>query len=313
MVRVADVVRNGFVESTHDGSVVVLASDGATVFSVGTPKEPIFPRSVNKPLQLVGMMRAGLDVPDELLAIAVASHSGEEHHVALVREFLTSFDLDESALDNTPGYPLHEESARVLVCSGHQPDSVHQNCSGKHAAMLSTCVVAGWSTHDYRDENHPVQRAIRTTIEDLADERVGTVGVDGCGAPLFALSLVGLARAFRRLVTAPSGSPERRVADAMRAYPEVVGGTGRDVTALMRAVPGLLVKDGAEGNAAAALENGGAVALKIADGAARPRTPVLLAALTRLEPSLRAVVPAPPVLGHGEPVGEVRAAFPGGG
>ena len=130
------------------------------------------------------------------------------------------------------------------------------NCSGKHAAMLATCVLNGWPTESYLAQSHPLQREILRTVEELAGERVTATGVDGCGAPLFALTLAGLARAFRAMVLAPPGTPERRVAEAMRAYPEWISGTNRDERLLMEAVPGLLVKGGAEGVVAFAFTDG---------------------------------------------------------
>jgi L-asparaginase II len=194
---------------------------------------------------------------------------------------------------------------------------LYMNCSGKHAAMLATCVRNGWPVSDYLDPDHPLQQAIRDTVVGLADEPVGAVAVDGCGAPLFGISLTGLARAFRSVAavdpTASAGSndrPERRVAKAMSAHPQWVGGTDRDVTRLMLALPGAVAKDGAEGVFAIGLPDGRAVAVKIADGSARARTVVLVAALRRLgvdAPGLGQLAEAP-VLGHGRPVGAVRAA-----
>jgi L-asparaginase II len=197
-----------------------------------------------------------------------------------------------------------------LIRAGEGPDRLHQNCSGKHAAMLATCVANDWPTQNYLDPTHPLQLAIRASVEDVAREQVAAVGVDGCGAPLFALSPVALARAFSRLVTGNAGTAERRVADAMRAHPFLVGGTGRDVTALMRGVDGLLVKDGAEGVVAAATGDGVGIAVKIDDGAGRARSPVLVAALRRLGVTVdvSALTPAD-VLGHGRPVGAVRATL----
>ena len=159
---------------------------------------------------------------------------------------------------------------------------VRMNCSGKHSAMLATCVRNGWDTAGYLAPDHPLQQALRRTVEDLAGEPVTATGVDGCGAPLFALTLGGLARAFRELVLAAPGSPERRVADAMRAYPEWTSGTSRDERLLMDAVPGLLIKGGAEGVDAFALADGRAGAVKIDDGAHRGRTPVTVATLRLL-------------------------------
>jgi L-asparaginase II len=308
---VAEVVRNGFVESVHHGRVVALDARDDIVLRVGDIDAPFFPRSAMKPLQTLGMLRAGwLPADDEQVAIACASHSGEAAHLRVVRRVLSDAGLDDAALDNTPGMPLAEGAALELIRAGEGPDRLHQNCSGKHAAMLATCVANDWPTQNYLDPTHPLQLAIRASVEDVAREQVAAVGVDGCGAPLFALSPVALARAFSRLVTGNAGTAERRVADAMRAHPFLVGGTGRDVTALMRGVDGLLVKDGAEGVVAAATGDGVGIAVKIDDGAGRARSPVLVAALRRLGVTVdvSALTPAD-VLGHGRPVGAVRATL----
>jgi L-asparaginase II len=174
--------------------------------------------------------------------------------------------------------------------------------------MVATCVVADWPVAGYLDVDHPLQRALRITIEELTGEQVEAVGVDGCGAPLFALSLTGLARAFAALTTALPGSAEHQVAHAMRAHPEVVGGRSRSVSRLMTGVPGLLAKDGAEGAFAAALPDGTAAAVKIADGAGRAAAPVLVAALRALGLSAPVLdeLATTPVLGGGRVVGELR-------
>lgn len=310
---VAEVVRNGFVESIHHGSVVALAPDGAVLWSVGDVDSPMYPRSSSKPLQVVGMLRVGLgDVlagDAELLAVAAASHDGSPYHVALVERMLALADLDASALENTPTLPYSEAAAREVLRSGGGPSSLLQNCSGKHAAMLVTAAHNGWPIAGYRALEHPVQQAIRTAVADLTGEPALHVAVDGCGAPLLSASLVGLARAFRSLVTAAEGTPERLIADAMRAFPQAVGGPDRAVTQVMQRVPGLLAKDGAEGVYGAALADGTAVTLKIADGAARAAVPVLLEALRCVGVPAESLsgVPVVPVLGAGHPVGEIRA------
>lgn len=303
----AEVWRSGFLESAHHGSVVALRGDTA-VLRLGEPEVPIFPRSCNKPIQALGMLRQGLELPGELLALACASHSGEDFHIAGVRRILAEAGLDVDALQCTPGLPLNQAAQRALLATGHSETPLYMNCSGKHAAMLATCVVNGWPRDSYRSAEHPLQRAIRDTIADLAGEPVTAAGMDGCGAPVFAISLVGLARAFGRLAAAPPGTLERTVADAMRGYPEYVGGTGRDVTTLMRAVPGLVAKDGAEAVYAIGLPDGSGVALKIADGNSRARPVVATAVLRRLGISVPDDLATAPVLGHGEPVGSVRPA-----
>jgi L-asparaginase II len=308
-VPVATVVRSGFVESVHQGSVVVLDPDGRPVLSVGAPDEPIFPRSSNKPIQAAAMVRAGLDVDDELLALAAASHSGEPFHLDAVRKLLAGAGLDEADLQNTPDLPYDAQERARWLAAGRPPSSLAQNCSGKHAGMLAACVAAGWDPTSYLDPGHPLQRLTAEVLTELAGEPVTHVGTDGCGAPVLAVPLTGLARAFSRLVRAPEGSPEQRVSSAMRRYPRFVGGSRRDVTSLMEAVPGLLAKDGAEAVYAAALADGTAVAVKIADGGDRAR-PVVMAQALRVagvDPARLGCLDDAPVLGHGRPVGAVRA------
>jgi L-asparaginase II len=308
-VPLAQVIRSGFVESRHYGSVVVLDGKGAVAEEAGDVVAPVFPRSSNKPMQAVGMLRQGLRPADPAdLAVICASHFGQDFHLSRVQAMLAAAGLDEDALQCPPDLPLEQEARESLLRAGGGPARVQMNCSGKHTGMLLTCLAAGWSYENYRDPAHPLQRALRGAVEDLAGEPVTATGVDGCGAPLFALSLTGLATAFLRLVDAEPGSPERTVADAMRAHPDLVAGTGAGDTRLMVGVPGLLAKSGAEGVAAVAIPEVGAVAVKIDDGAARARLPVLVSALRRLD--LRASVldelAETVVLGGGEPVGAVR-------
>jgi L-asparaginase II len=304
---VAQVVRSGFVESVHHGSVVVLGPDGL-VLTAGDTTSPIFPRSSNKPLQALGMVRSGLELDGELLALVCSSHSGEAFHRDGVRQILSGAGLDEGALQNTPALPLDEVEKQAWLASGRGVSSLVQNCSGKHAGMLATCVAAGWDPATYRDPKHPLQQAIASTLAELASEPVAAVGVDGCGAPVMAISLTGLASAFAGLATAVPGSTEHRVAAAMRAHPEWVGGTRRGVTALMRGLPGLIAKDGAEAVYAAALPSGLAVAVKVADGNDRAAPVVLAQALREVGITAEVLdeVGRPPVLGHGEPVGAIE-------
>jgi L-asparaginase II len=303
----AEVVRSGFTESRHRGTVAGLAADGTPVISVGLVGVPFFPRSANKPLQAAAMLRCGLGLDSELLALAAASHSGEDFHVDGVRKILSDAGLSEDDLRCPPSWPLDIETARRLVARGQGVSRVRMNCSGKHAAMLATCVRNGWPTNGYLAFDHPLQSRIRLVVEDLAGEPSPVTGVDGCGAPLFALTLTGLVRAFRALVLAPDGSPERRVADAMRAHPEWTSGTNRDERRLMDAVPGLLVKGGAEGCDAFALADGRAGAVKIDDGAARARMPVTVAALRALGASVPEELATVPVIGGEAEVGAIRA------
>ena len=307
---VAEVVRSGFTESWHRGAVAGLAADGTQVISAGNTAVPFFPRSANKPLQAAAMLRCGLELDGELLALAAASHSGEDFHVDGVRKILSGAGLTENDLRCPPSWPLDPENARQLIARGEGQSRIRMNCSGKHAAMVATCVLNGWPAARYLDPEHPLQQVIRHTAEELAGQQVPAVGVDGCGAPLFALTLAGLARAFRALVLAAPATPERRVADAMRAHPEWTSGTSRDERRLMDAVPGLLVKGGAEGVDAFALADGRAGAVKIDDGAHRGRTPVTVAALRLLGVTVPEELATVPVIGgYGDEaqVGVIRA------
>jgi L-asparaginase II len=311
-VPLVEVVRSGFVEGRHHGSVAVLDAAGALVWSAGDAHGAIFPRSSNKPMQAVGMLRAGLRVAEPAdLAVIASSHGGEPIHVDRIRAMLTSAGLDEETdLACPPDLPLTEHARLDVLRAGGGPARIQMNCSGKHTGMLLTCLAAGWDHRDYRAPEHPLQLALRASVERLTGGQVTAVGVDGCGAPVFAISLAALAGGFLRLVEAEPGSVERAVADAMRGHPELVSGTGADDARLTRGVPGLLAKGGAEGVLAVALPGAGAVAIKIDDGTARGRMPILAAALARLD--VRAPVldelAEPAVLGGGRRVGVVRWA-----
>ncbi|MEJ7707167.1 MAG: asparaginase [Nocardioidaceae bacterium] len=312
-----DVVRSGFVEGHHRGSVVALTAGGEIDWSVGAAESAIYPRSCNKPMQAVGMLRCGLRLEGELLALAGSSHSGEPFHLEGVRRILAAAGLDESALRTPPDYPLDDEAREAMLREGASKSSIAMNCSGKHAAMLATCVVNGWPIESYRSPDHPLQVAIAETFAHLTGEPVESVGVDGCGAPLLSTSLLGLARGFRALVLGPVGSPERRVADAFVAAPDFASGSRRDEAALLRAIPGAVGKAGAEACYALALPDGRAVALKIEDGGGRARPVVMAAALRRLgvdqEPGVDGgavnATGSAPLLGGGVRVGELVPAF----
>ncbi|MFJ6195915.1 asparaginase [Micromonospora sp. NPDC092111] len=308
----AEVVRSGFVEGMHRGSVVVLDAAGAPVAGAGDVTSPVFPRSSSKPMQAVGMLRAGLALTDPAdVALVSASHAGEDFHLARVSALLRAAGLDQDALHCPPDLPFGEAAREAVLRAGGGPSRLAMNCSGKHTGMLLTCLAAGWPLDGYWRPGHPLQQALTAAIEEFTGEPAAAVGVDGCGAPVLAVSLTGLARAYLRLVTAELGTVPRTVADAMRTHPELVGGTWSDDTRLMRGVPGVLAKIGAEGVIAAALPGVGAVALKIDDGATRARMPVLVSALRRLgvdAPVLTEYAELP-LFGGGLPVGAVRAVW----
>jgi L-asparaginase II len=311
-VLLAEVVRSGFVESVHRGSVVVLDARGEICADAGTVTTPVFPRSSSKPMQAVGMLRAGLRPPTSAdLALICGSHLGEPVHTDAVRALLATGGLDASALRCPPDLPMSPAARDAVLRAGGGPERIRMNCSGKHAGMLLTCLANDWPLDSYLDAEHPLQVAVTATIADLAGEPIAATGVDGCGAPVLAFSLTGLARAFLRLVDAAPGTPERAAADAMRAHPAMVAGTGSEDTVLMSGVPGLLSKVGAEGVMVVAAPGVGAVALKIDDGGLRARTPVLVSALRRLgvtAPVLDTMAEIA-LLGGGIRVGAVRAVW----
>jgi L-asparaginase II len=236
------------------GAGVTIGSDGRTTSSIGDPELVVYPRSALKPLQAAAMIGLGLELPDDELAIVCASHDGDREHVAAVRRVLARFGLRDGELRNTPSLPLAEAPRERAVRAGTEPSPLLQNCSGKHAGMLATCVVNGWST---------------------------------------------------------ARGPEP-VAGAMTAHPDLVGGPQRDISIWMRAVPGLVAKEGAAATMAFATADGRAGAFKIADGTDAARRAVLVAALAAAGVDVvgryaaTAAEVAVPVLGHGAPVGVLR-------
>jgi L-asparaginase II len=255
------------------------------------------------------MLRHGLDTDGRLLSLACSSHSGEAFHQEAAREILSRAGLTEADLQNTPDYPYDESAKIAWIADGQPKMAIAQNCSGKHASMLATCVINGWDLKTYRAVDHPLQVAVGETIRELTGADLSAVAVDGCGAPIHAIPLASLAHAFGQIAAASDG-PEAKIARAIRDFPEYLGGTNRDVTTLIRGVDGLIAKDGAEAVYAVGLADGRGVAVKVADGSSRARTVLLAAVLRRIgvtgEEAL-AALELQPVLGHGQPVGAVVA------
>ena len=269
----ATVTRGGIAESLHLGHLIVLNADESIYLSKGSPELPIFPRSAVKSLQASAMLKAGLTVNDEELAIICASHSGAESHIDLVIKMLEKREIPISALKNTVDKPLGEKEKIAWGEKG--ASKLAQNCSGKHAGMLITCKQNGWDVATYLDIDHPLQIAIKNEIEELAREKVSAVSVDGCGAPLFALSLISLARSISNLVKSNEAA-HKQIVTACTTYPEIVAGAGRLTTRMMKSVPGLFMKEGAEGIEVCALPDGRVIAIKIIDGSWRPVAPIIM-------------------------------------
>jgi len=309
-VELVRVIRSGFHEGSHYGALVITDTDGTILHSRGDVTAPVFPRSSNKPFQALAMLAAGADLTGADLALSSASHSGEPMHVQRVEQMLARLGLTEDDLGCPVDLPLNEEARTAVIRAGGSARKVYMNCSGKHAGMLAACVAAGWDLKTYLDPSHPLQLSVSEQVARLAEETPAATGIDGCGAPLYAISLSGLAKAFGRMTSAEQGTPARAVADAMRAHPEMVGGTGREDTRLMTDLPGLLVKGGAEGVHCAALPDGRTVAVKIADGGDRARMPVLVAGLRHLglDAPILDELGVGIIQGGGRPVGTTEAA-----
>lgn len=320
-VELAVVERSGFVESRHAGAAIVLSPDGDIVARHGNADALILPRSSLKPLQAVACITAGAVLEGEQLAMATASHTGTDRHASTVRDVLTAGGLTEDDLGCPPAWPSDSSTRDELVREHGDASRVRMNCSGKHAAMLRACVATGWATEGYLDQAHPLQVHIRDVVERLSGEKVAHTAVDGCGAPVHALTLTGLARAIHRIGTASERSPFalHRVAGslvrAVRDNPWTIEGPGRPDTIAIEKL-GVFTKGGAEGVMVMVSPDGTTVALKMLDGAARASTMVAATLLARAgglsDGDVASLADALPldVLGGGRNVGAIR---PGSG
>jgi L-asparaginase II len=297
----AEVTRSDIVESVHAGHMVLLNADGSILFQKGDPTLNIYSRSSLKSIQASAMVRAGLDIEPRLLALVCASHAGTPMHQQGAQAILAKAGLDEHSLQCVLDRPLDEELRRTA-----EPTRLAMNCSGKHAGMLATCVINGWPIDSYLDPAHPLQRAIKAEVEEMSGENIAGISIDGCGAPLFLFSLLGLARAIRNL-TISTDQVHQEVAQACRDFPEMVSGPGRLATRMMQNIDGLFMKDGAEAVNVASLADGRTLAIKISDGNARAMPAITAAALAKFGIDAREV----PVntLGAGLPVGIIRATL----
>ena len=300
----AEYVRDGFVESEHRGYLLALNADGSTNFTLGNSEQLIFPRSCVKSIQGAAMVRAGLKLEPRLLALSCSSHSGSAEHISAVREILALAKLDETALQCMLDKPLGETERRMW--GDKPPTRISMNCSGKHAAMLLTCVTNSWPIDSYLDPAHPLQVAIKAELEALSGEAITLTSTDGCGAPLFLMSLAGLARAIRA-ITLSTDEVHHSVMSASRAFPEMVAGKGRLTTQMMEAVPGLYMKDGAEAVEVASMTDGRTLVFKVSDGSLRPFRVLVHAGLKRL--GIDSPYEAENVLGGDRVIGAIRATF----
>ena len=300
----AEYVRDGIVESKHFGHLIALDKDGKRVLTKGDPNAFIYPRSAIKSIQASAMVRKGLVQEVRHLALICASHSGSKAHQDGALEILRGAGLTENALQCIADRPLGIQERKEW--GDKEPTRLAMNCSGKHAGMLATCVANNWPLENYLSQDHPLQLAIKEEFENLAGEKISKISVDGCGAPLFLISMQGLANAFYNL--AISNDPvHKQVVSACLAFPELVAGIGRSDTELMKAATGLFLKIGAEGVQAGFLPDGRTVVFKVSDGSERAHQVILQSAFEKLGAKFE--VKRPEVLGGGKVIGEIRAAL----
>jgi len=300
----AEYVRDGVVESEHRGFLAALNADGSIFKSLGDVETKIFPRSTVKCAQASAMVRSGLDLEPRLLALAQSSHSGAQMHLDGAREILASVGLSESALQCALDRPLGDAERRAW--GENPPTQIAMNCSGKHAAMLATCVKKGWPIETYLEANHPLQLAIKEELENLAGEKITLTSTDGCGAPLFLLSLIGLARAVRA-ITISTDPVHQSVMNAARAFPEMVGGVGRHNTEMMQQLPGLFMKDGAEAVNVCSLADGRTFVFKVSDGSLRAFRTIVHACLKDF--GIDTALTPEKVMGGPRVIGTIRATI----
>jgi L-asparaginase II len=289
-----EIRRGDVVESVHGGMIAVSDAAGRPIAGWGQTGQPVFPRSAIKPLQALPLIETGaadrFGLTTKHIALACASHGGEDVHVTEVAAWLRGIDLDDRALECGAHWPSDPEASHRLAREGGAPCPLHNNCSGKHSGFLTTALALGEDVAGYIAYDHPVQRRVAQTLGEMMDLEMAAQpwGVDGCGIPTFAVPLSAIATGMARLAD-PSRLGARRVAAcariraAMRHHPFLVAGTDRPCTAIMTVVPDIVVKAGAEGVYTAALPRQGlGVALKIADGAGRAAEVALVGVLDRL-------------------------------
>jgi L-asparaginase II len=266
------------VESVHHGVLAVVNAEGKKLGSAGDPRVAVYPRSTLKPLQTLAVLRTGVDLSDLEIALTTASHSGSGTHREAVKQFLLGQQLSPGLLQCPADWPLDRHERLAMVAAGEtEPTQLAMNCSGKHAGFLAACQHQGWELDSYLSPTHPLQRAIVSTIEAFSGETISYTSVDGCGAPLHALSIFGLAKAMAALVS--SDDPlAARIVSAVGAHAWAIAGEGHANTVVIERLGGI-AKIGAEGLVVIALPSGVAVAVKILDGSMRATTPVALEAL----------------------------------
>ncbi|MFS4436790.1 asparaginase [Paracoccaceae bacterium GXU_MW_L88] len=292
-VTLAEIWRGDLLESQHDGWAVVAKPDGEVVASWGDPGHIIYPRSSAKMLHQLPLVESGaadaMGLTPAQLALACASHDGAKEHTTMVSEWLAALGLGDDDLRCGPQVPFDEAARHAILCDGGPACQMHNTCSGKHMGYLTASKHMGASLDDYIDPSHPLQKQVLAALEEMSGEDAKAMGIDGCSAPTFAISVAGLAKAMAKMA-APQGLGETRakaatrLIDAMRENPVMVRGETASDTRMMEATGGrAAVKFGAEGVYTAAIPDLGiGVALKVADGNLRGAEAAIATLLTRL-------------------------------
>ncbi len=322
--------RAGHVENIHRGDIAAVNCAGEITFSVGNAKLPMFWRSAAKPFQALPFVKNGglekYNITDEELAVLVSSHSGEENHVALVREILKKLGLDESVLDCGVVRPMSGKVFKDLIVKGEKVLPVHNPCSGKHSQIIALAMMLGVPFEGYTKPEHEAQKLIFKHVAMAAKvpEDKLEIGIDGCGVPVFYLPLYNMALAYARLSTPARGdwgeyeTSAAKIRDAMSKYPQVISGTGR-IDAVVSEITGgrVIAKIGADAVYCLAIkdENLG-IAFKIEDGSYSAINPMVIAVLKKLDLLTKDEAAAleekfPPVLKNhrGEIIGTIEAVF----
>jgi L-asparaginase II len=317
------VPRGSIVESTHRVHAAVVSASGQRIAVARDPEFVTFWRSCAKPFQVMSLVEErGFDAigwGDDQLALSCGSHGGEPEHVALAAGMLSSIGMEEGDLACGPHEPLAARGQRVLRERGERPTRLHNNCSGKHAAMLAKAHTAGWAAVGYERLEHPVQQECLQHVAQWAGVEAASIGcaVDGCGVVVFALPLHAMALAYARLADAARRSHEvpSRIVHAMQTRPFLVGGSDRFDSAIIEATQGrVITKVGAEGvHSIALVDEGIGMAVKVECGSQRAQYPAVIALLQRYG---ALPMDLPPTLAdygrrvlrntRGEAVGEVR-------
>ncbi|HWJ03582.1 MAG TPA: asparaginase [Verrucomicrobiae bacterium] len=326
MEKVVEVTRGPLVESVHRGSIAVADAAGNLMAWLGDPEIVTYYRSSAKPIQAIPVITSGaaqrFGLKEEELAIICASHGGEEEHIEIITKLLAKLGLSEEYLQCGVHPPMYANRAVELWRQGQEPSTIHCNCSGKHSGMLAICKHMGWPLESYLDLAHPLQQMLLKTIKEYHDCEHVPVGIDGCGVPVYGMSIRNMAKGYARLVQNNAAEPRQAAAsqlvNAMTKYPKLVAGTGRLDTILMTKMGKKVVtKCGAEGVQCIGLRDKGlGIAIKIEDGNVRGTEPVAIEVLRQLgvldnaEVEELGTLLRVPIKNHRrEVIGELRPAF----